>query len=87
MWYRNNALAAWAALAAALVVAAIAMVAYYAPVDQDGLNQKIFYFHVPIALTAYACFGWAALKAFLYLWKGGPERVTAPYGKTLALGP
>ena len=29
----------------------------------QGLNQKIFYFHVPIALTAYACFGWGAWKA------------------------
>jgi heme exporter protein C len=55
------------------------MVAYYAPVDQDGLNQKIFYFHVPIALTAYACFGWGALKAFLYLWKGGEARDLESY--------
>jgi heme exporter protein C len=55
------------------------MVAYYAPVDQDGLNQKIFYFHVPIALTAYACFGWGALKAFLHLWKGGDERDLESY--------
>ena len=53
--------------------AAIVLVFFYAPVDQDGLNQKIFYFHVPIALTAYACFGWGAWKAFLHLWKRKPE--------------
>jgi heme exporter protein C len=72
-WYRNNPLASWAALAAALGVAAVALVFFYAPVDQDGLNQKIFYFHVPIALTAYAGFGLGALKGFLYLWKREPE--------------
>ena len=68
-----------AAVAAVLVVSAIALVAFYAPVDQDGLNQKIFYFHVPIALTAYACFGLGALKGFLYLWKGGDERDLESY--------
>jgi heme exporter protein C len=69
----------WAALAAVLLLTAIALVAYYAPVDQDGLNQKIFYFHVPIALTAYACFGLGALKGFLYLWRGDPERDLESY--------
>ena len=69
-WLRNNALVASAALAAVLLALAIALIAFYAPVDEDqGLNQKIFYFHVPIALTAYACFGWGAWKALLHLWK------------------
>ncbi len=68
-----------AAAAAGLAVAAIALVFFYAPVDQDGLNQKIFYFHVPIALTAYAGFGLGALKGFLYLWKGDPERDLESY--------
>ena len=68
-----------AAVAAVLAVCAIALVAFYAPVDQDGLNQKIFYFHVPIALTAYACFGLGALKGFLYLWKGDTERDLESY--------
>ena len=66
---RNNRLPALALLATALLGAAIALIFFYAPVDQDGLNQKIFYFHVPIALTAYACFGWGAWKALLHLWK------------------
>ena len=60
------------ALAAGLVTAAGALIFFYAPVDADGLNQKIFYFHVPIALTAYACFGWGAWKALLHLWKRAP---------------
>jgi heme exporter protein C len=53
------------------MAAAVALIAYYAPEDADqGLSQKIFYFHVPIALTAYACFGWGAWRALRHLWKG-----------------
>ena len=53
-----------------LVGLSLAMVFFVAPEDADqGISQKIFYFHVPIALTAYACFGWGALKALLYLWR------------------
>jgi heme exporter protein C len=68
-WLRNNALVASAALAAALLSSAIALIAFYVPVDADqGLSQKIFYFHVPIALTSYGCFGWGAWKALRHLW-------------------
>ncbi len=60
-------------LAAAATVAlgvSIALIFFYAPIDGDqGLSQKIFYFHVPIALTSYACFAWGAWKALLHLWK------------------
>ena len=43
----------------------------WAPEDADqGISQKIFYVHVPIALTAYACFGWGAWKALRLLWTG-----------------
>ena len=68
-WSRNNPVTALALLTAGLLTASIALIFFYAPVDADGLNQKIFYFHVPIALTSYACFGWGALKAFQHLWK------------------
>ena len=65
-----NRLTASAALALVLFGTAIALVFFYAPEDADqGLSQKIFYFHVPIALTAYACFGWGAWKALRHLWK------------------
>ena len=57
------------ALATGLITGAVALIFFYAPVDQDGLNQKIFYFHVGIALTAYACFAWGGWKALLVLWK------------------
>jgi heme exporter protein C len=58
--------------AAALMAVAVAMIFLVAPEDADqGISQKIFYFHVPIALTAYACFGLGAWKALLLLWRGG----------------
>ncbi len=66
----NSRVPALAALAAVLVGLSLALVFFVAPEDADqGISQKIFYFHVPIALTAYACFGWGALKALLYLWR------------------
>jgi heme exporter protein C len=69
----NNRLSALAGLAALLVSAAVALIFFYAPEDADqGVSQKIFYVHVPIALTAYACFGWGAWKAFVHLWKRPP---------------
>ena len=56
--------------AAAYLVVFVGVLAYVAPVEADqGLSQKIFYFHVPVALTAYACFGWGAWKALRHLWK------------------
>lgn len=72
MWLRNNRVVASAVAAACLLPAAIALVFFYAPVDEDGLNQKIFYFHVPIAIAAYACFGWGAWKGLVHLWKRKP---------------
>ena len=42
-----------------------------APEDADqGISQRIFYIHVPIALTAYFCFGLGAWKALRLLWLG-----------------
>jgi heme exporter protein C len=67
---RVNRLPALAAASLGLMAAAVACIAYVAPVDADqGLSQKIFYFHVPVALTAYALFGWGAWKALRHLWK------------------
>src|SRR3989440_3784165 len=53
---------------AALFAAAIALIFFYVPTDADqGFSQRIFYFHVPIALTSYVCFGWGAWKALRHL--------------------
>jgi heme exporter protein C len=49
----------------------VALALLWAPEDADqGPSQRIFYLHVPIALTAYACFGWGAWKALRLLWTG-----------------
>jgi len=67
---RQQRLPILAVVACALMAAAIASIAYVAPVDANqGLSQKIFYFHVPIALTAYAFFAWGAWKALRVLWR------------------
>jgi heme exporter protein C len=67
---RENRLPALAALTFALMAAGIALVFFYVPNDADqGFSQRIFYFHVPIAFTAYLCFGWGAWKALVHLWK------------------
>jgi heme exporter protein C len=56
------------ALTTVLFAAAVALIFFYAPTDGDqGFSQRIFYFHVPIALTSYVCFGWGAWKALRYL--------------------
>ncbi|HSL63471.1 MAG TPA: cytochrome c biogenesis protein [Gaiellaceae bacterium] len=59
-------------LAAATLVllgGGVALALLWAPEDADqGPSQRIFYLHVPVALTAYACFGWAAWKGLRLLW-------------------
>jgi heme exporter protein C len=57
-----------------LVVTSLALVFFVAPNDADqGFSQRIFYFHVSIAFTAYLCFGAGAWKAFVHLWKRDPR--------------
>ena len=51
--------------------AALVLALLVAPEDANqGISQRIFYVHVPIALTAYFCFGLGAVKALLLLWRG-----------------
>jgi heme exporter protein C len=82
-WLRNNRLTAAGAVTLGLMTAAVALIFYVVPNDQDqGFSQRIFYFHVPIALTAYACFFVGAWKAFRHLWKGDE---TADLGSYVAI--
>lgn len=70
-WLRNREGQALAASAFVLLLTSVALALWWAPVDADqGFSQKIFYIHVPVALTAYACFAWGAWKALRLLWKG-----------------
>ena len=68
---RNNAAPAAAIAAFVLLLSGIALAFYWVANDADqGFSQRIFYIHVPVALTAYACFGWAAWKALRLLSTG-----------------
>jgi heme exporter protein C len=67
-------LPALAASSFTLVTTALVLVFFVAPTDADqGFSQRIFYFHVSIAFTAYVCFGVGAWKAFVHLWKRDPR--------------
>ena len=66
---RNNQGVALALTALGVLGAGVALALFWAPEDADqGFSQRIFYIHVPVALTAYACFGWGAWKALRLLW-------------------
>ena len=55
-------------LSGLLIPLAIALAAWWVPDDADqGYSQRIFYFHVPIALTTYAAFAYGAVCAAAYL--------------------
>jgi heme exporter protein C len=57
-----------------LVTSALVCVFYVAPNDANqGFSQRIFYFHVSIAMTAYACFVCGAWRALRHLWKRDPR--------------
>jgi heme exporter protein C len=69
-WSRNNAGAALALAATVLLVGGLGLGFLWAPGAAGDDAFRIFYIHVPIALTAYACFGWGAWKALRLLWIG-----------------
>lgn len=54
-----------------LLTLALGLALEWVPNDADqGFSQRIFYLHVPVALTAYACFGIGAWKALRLLATG-----------------
>jgi heme exporter protein C len=64
----------WASAAFVLLTLALGLALEWVPNDADqGFSQRIFYLHVPVALTAYVCFGVGAWKA-LRLLATGVER-------------
>ena len=55
----------------AAMLASLFMVFIYVPTEaQQGLVQRIFYFHLPCAWVAFLAFGLVAIAAILYLWLG-----------------
>jgi heme exporter protein C len=72
--FSRISLPALAAASLLLVTTSLALIFFVAPTDADqGFSQRIFYFHVSIAFTAYACFALGAWKALLHLWKRDPQ--------------
>jgi heme exporter protein C len=59
-------------LALMAMAAAIYMVFVYVPTARgEGVVQRIFYFHVPLAVMTYVAFGVVAAASALFLWRGG----------------
>jgi len=66
---RNNRAPILASTAAVLLLTGIALAFYWVPnAPVEGFRQRIFYLHVPVALTAYGCFIAGAWKALRLLW-------------------
>jgi len=64
---KGNLLILWTA---ALLMISIYIVFFYAPVEKVmGVVQKIFYFHLPSAFTAFTSFFMAFIYSILYLYK------------------
>lgn len=58
-------------LVLALMLTAVFMVFAWVPTEADqGIVQRIFYFHVACAWVAFAAFGLVAICGILYLWLG-----------------
>src|ERR1700746_939820 len=59
----------WSTLA--VMLTAIYMVFEWVPTEEDqGIVQRIFYFHVPCAWVAFASFALVAIAGVFYLWLG-----------------
>jgi heme exporter protein C len=77
---RRIPLPALAVSSLVLVTTALAFVFFVAPNDETlGFSQRIFYLHVSLAFTAYACFAGGAWQAFRHLWKRDPRADLASY--------
>ena len=60
----------FAALAA--MITALAAVFLFVPSEKDqGVVQRIFYFHVPSAISSFLCIYIVAAASVMYLWRGG----------------
>lgn len=66
------AFAPWLGVATlALMLASLFMVFEYVPTEaEQGIVQRIFYFHVPCAWVAFAAFAMVAISGAFYLWLG-----------------
>ena len=68
MWSPNRRGVLLALLALVLLGAGVPLALFWADVSPGDPASPILFVHVPIALTAYACFGWGAWKGLRLLW-------------------
>ncbi len=62
---------ALAPLAGLSMLVAIFMVFMYVPTDKaQGIVQRIFYFHVPLAIMTFVAFAVVAVSSAFFLWRG-----------------
>jgi heme exporter protein C len=53
------------------MLVAVYMVFVYVPSDSvQGIVQRIFYFHVPLAIMTFVAFGTVAVSSAMFLWRG-----------------
>ena len=58
------------AASALTAVAALLMIVFYAPMERvQGVVQRVFYFHVPMAWVSYLAFFVVLIASGMYLWK------------------
>ncbi len=63
-----------------LMVAALYLIFIYVPTPEGmGIEQRIFYFHVPLAWIAFLAFFVVFIGSILYLWKRGSKWDTLAY--------
>lgn len=55
----------------AMVTALWAVFVYVPSEREQGIVQRIFYFHVPWAVGTFVCIGLVALSSVMFLWRGG----------------
>src|ERR671939_1102879 len=77
---RIPSLRSQSAVTVAVLVAALALVFFYAPLDADqGFIQKVFYLHVPLAICSLAGFVVAAIHALRHLRTSDPVHDARSY--------
>src|ERR1700747_1659492 len=71
-WRKGNNSAGRPGLVTLVLVFAFLFIIFdYVPTEVDqGIVQRIFYFHVPCAWVAFASFGMVAVAGVFYLWLG-----------------
>src|ERR1700710_3211382 len=68
MSHASNRLRLLSALTLVTLIGGFALAAFYAPMDPDqGLMQKIFYLHVPMAIVALCGFVFGGICAVMHL--------------------